>query len=248
MSADMDHQPGQAAWFATTHWSVVLTARDASEREAQAALETLCRSYWYPIYAYLRRTGHGPHDAQDLAQGFFARLIADDDLQGVDRRRGRFRSFLLGTLKHFLSDERKRAGAQKRGGGRTIISIDEHAAEERYRLEPATTETPETHFDRQWCLAVQGRVVDRLRSRYEQAGKGSLFDALLPCLGGARGPATYAAVGAGLGLSEGAMKVAVHRLRKEFGAVLRAEVGSTVARETEVDEEIRHLLRTTGGP
>lgn len=248
MSAVTDHRPGEPAWFATTHWSVVLAARDAPEREARAALETLCRSYWYPIYAYLRRTGHGPHDAQDLAQGFFARLIADDDLQGVDRRRGRFRSFLLGTLKHFLSDERKRATAVKRGGGRTLLSIDERAAEDRYHLEPATAETPETHFDRQWCLAVQARVVERLRSRYEQAGKGALFDALLPCLGGSHGPVTYAVLGAALGLGEGAVKVAVHRLRKEFGAVLRAEVASTVAAEAEVDEEIRHLLRTTGGP
>ncbi len=248
MSIPTNHRSKEPSWFATTHWSVILAVRDGPEPEAHAALDVICRGYWYPVYAYLRRTGHAPHDAQDLAQGFFARLIADDDLQGVDRRRGRFRSFLLGTLKHFLSDERKRAAAQKRGGGQTIISIDEHSAEERYRLEPATAETPETHYDRQWCLAVQARVVDRLRSRHEQAGKGALFNALLPCLGGSRGLTTQAAVGAAVGLSEGAIKVAVHRLRKEFGAGLRAEVAGTVATEAEVDEEIRYLLRTTGGP
>lgn len=221
-----------AQWFATTHWSLVLAARNHVAPEAQAALEVLCRSYWFPLYAYLRRQGYNPHDAQDLTQEFLARLIANHDLQHVEPQRGKFRSFLLGTLKHFLSDERKKAHAQKRGGGQALVSIDEDSAESRYALEPADAVTPETLFERQWALTVLQRVRDRLRARHEQRGKVELFETLEPCLGGSRQPVSYAEVGSRLGMSEGSVKVAVHRLRKEFGELLRQEIAGARTRHS----------------
>jgi RNA polymerase sigma-70 factor (ECF subfamily) len=238
---------GGAGWFATTHWSVVLAAKDPSSPEARNAREELCRSYWYPLYAYLRRDGHSPPDAEDLTQEFLARLVAKGDLQSVEPRRGKFRSFLLGTLKHFLSDERKRVRAQKRGGGQTVLSFDAQAAEARYELEPVDTLTPEAIFERQWALTVLGRVMDRLRVRHERCGKAQLFAALEPCLGGSGSGVSYAAIGANLGLSEGSVKVAVHRLRKEFGDLLRTEIAGTVDSEAEIDEEIRQMIRVSGG-
>jgi RNA polymerase sigma-70 factor (ECF subfamily) len=239
--------PTTAQCFVTTHWSVVLAARDSSSSEAKGAWEELCRSYWYPLYAYLRRDGHNPPDAEDLTQEFLARLIANCDLQSVEPRRGKFRSFLLGTLKHFLSDERKKVRAQKRGGGQTVLSFDAESAEARYELEPVDTLTPEAIFERQWALTVLGRVMDRLRARYEQRGKAQLFAALEPCLGGSGSAVSYAAIGAKLSLTEGSVKVAVHRLRKEFGDLMRTEIAGTVDSEAEVDEEIRQLIRVSGG-
>ncbi len=233
--------------FATTHWSVVLAAKEHSSPAAHAALEQLCQSYWYPLYAYLRRDGHSPHDAEDLTQEFLARLIANQDLQHVEPRRGKFRSFLLGTLKHFLSDERKKARAQKRGGGQTVVSIDAESAEARYGLEPVDAATPDSVFERQWALTVLDRVMDRLRTRHAQLGKAEVFAALEPCLVGSGQPVSYGVLGAKLGMSEGYVKVAVHRLRKEFGELLRAEIAGTVATEAEVDEEIRQLIRVSGG-
>jgi len=239
--------PTTAQWFVTTHWSVVLAARDSSAPAAMKAWEELCRSYWYPLYAYLRRDGQSPPDAEDLTQEFLARLIANADLQSVEPRRGKFRSFLLGTLKHFLSDERKKVRAQKRGGGQTVLSFDAEAAEARYELEPVDTLTPEAIFERQWALTVLGGVMERLRARHEQRGKAQLFAALEPCLGGSGSAVSYAALSANLGMSEGNVKVAVHRLRKEFGDLLRTEIAGTVDSEAEVDEEIRHLVRVSGG-
>lgn len=241
------HALATAAVFATTLWSVVLTARDVDSSDSREALEKLCRRYWYPLYAYLRRNGHSPHDAQDLTQEFLARLIANQDLQGVEPRRGKFRSFLLGTLKHFLSDERKKARAQKRGGSQIIVSLDEESAESRYRLEPVDAATPETYFERQWGLTILERVMDRLRARYEERGKAEIYAALQPCLGGSRQPVSYVQIGATLGVREGNVKVMVHRLRQEFGEILRAEIAHTVADESEIDEEIRQLIRVTGG-
>lgn len=231
--------------FRTTLWSVVLAARDGRPSQAAKALEHLCRNYWYPLYAYLRRTGRSPHDAQDLTQGFLASLIEKRDLAAVNPGRGKFRSFLLGTLKHYLSDERKKAHAQKRGGGQPVISIDEETAESRYRIEPVDDRTPETHFERQWGLQVLDRVMDRLQRRHEERGRADQFRALQPCLGGSRQSVSYAEIGARLQLSEGAVKVAVHRLRQEFGQLLREEIAQTVADEAEIDEEIRQLIRVT---
>jgi RNA polymerase sigma-70 factor (ECF subfamily) len=226
---------------------VILAAADGRDTAALSAWEQLCRSYWYPLYAYLRRSGHGPHDAQDLTQGFIASLIEKHELQGVQPGRGKFRSFLLCTLKHYLSDERRKARAQKRGGGQPLVSIDEDAAEARFRIEPADEITPETLFERQWGLAVLERVMEQLRRQQERRGKSELFSALQPCLGGSRLPVSYRDLGARLGLSEDAVKATVHRLRKEFGRLLRAEVAQTVAHESEIDDEIRHLIQVTSG-
>jgi RNA polymerase sigma-70 factor (ECF subfamily) len=242
-----DAAPAAAQHFATAHWSVVLAARDQPAVEAHVAMEQLCRRYWYPVYAYLRREGHSPVDAEDLTQEFLARLIANRDLQHVEPKRGKFRSFLLGTLKHFLADERKRVSAQERGGRQTIVSFDAASAAARFELEPADTVTPETPFERQWALTVLGGVRDRLRARHEQRGKAELFAALEPCLGGSGQPMSYAEIGATFEMSEGHVKVAVHRLRKEFGEMLREEIAGTVASEAEIDEEIRHLIRVSAG-
>jgi len=235
----------RAREFRTTQWSVVLAAREGSPTQAAAALEQLCRSYWYPLYAYLRRDGKNPHDAQDLTQGFLASVIEKRDLDAATPEGGRFRSFLLGTLKHYLADERRKANAQKRGGGRPVLSIDAEEAESRYRIEPVDEETPETHFERQWARLVLERVMDRLRKRHAERGRAELFTALQPCLGGVGCAVPYSEVGARLGLSEGAVKVAVRRLRQEFGHLLRHEIAQTVADESEIDEEIRRLIRVT---
>ncbi len=232
-------------YFATTHWSVVLAAADNRKPEAQSALETLCRCYWYPLYAFIRRDGHGMHDAQDLTQEFLTRLITKHQLAQIESGRGKFRSFLLVTLKHFLSDERKRAGAQKRGGGQTIISIDEHSAESRYQYEPVETMAPDALFEREWAVTVLDQVTERLRQRYTARGRASLFDELEPCLGGSRKPVSYSVIAARLGESEAAIKVAVHRLRKEFGTELRGAISQTVGDPSEIDAEIRQLIAST---
>jgi RNA polymerase sigma-70 factor (ECF subfamily) len=237
-------RPTSHRQFATTHWSVVLAARDGSPEQAARAWERLCTSYWYPLYAYLRRTGHAPHDAQDFTQSFLARMIERRDLASVVRERGKFRSFLLGLLKHFLSDEWKRASAQKRGGGQQLVSIDEEAAESKYRIDPAHHTTPDVEFDRQWGFTVLERVLERLRKSYEERERGDLFAALQPALGGGV-TMKYADIAGALGVSENTVKVAAHRLRKEFGEILRDEIAQTVSDEREIDEEIRQLIMLT---
>lgn len=236
---------GRREYFATTHWSVVLAAANTGKPEAQAALETLCRGYWFPLYAFIRRDGYGAHEAQDLTQEFLARLIEKRQLAGIEAGRGKFRSFLLVTLRHFLSDERKRTGAQKRGGDRVIISIDETAAESRYPFELVDSVTPEVLFEREWALTVLDKAMERLRRRYAKRGRSRLFDELEICLGGGKNDVSYAAIASRLDSSEGAIKVAVHRLRKEFGDALRAEIAQTVANPSEIDVEICQLIAAT---
>ncbi len=231
--------------FATTHWSVVVAAGQNAAPERQGALEKLCQIYWSPLYAFIRRQDYGPQDAQDLTQDFLSWLIESEHLQVADPDRGRFRSFLLARLKQFLSDERKKRRARKRGGGQPVISIDGETAEFRCRMEPMDETTPETCFERQWGLLVLERVLDRLQRRYQERGRADLYVALQPCLSGLRRPDSYAEVGAALTMSEGAVKVAVHRLRQEFGQLLRHEIAQTVADESEIDEEIRQLIRVT---
>lgn len=233
--------------FATTHWSVVLAAREREGSRAGEALAELCRCYWYPLYAYVRRQGHGPHDAQDLTQEFFARLLARNYLAAVAPEKGNFRSFLLASLKHFLANERDRARAAKRGGGQAAISIDERDAERRYRLEPADNMTADKLFDRRWVMTLLETVTARLRAEYAQLGKAALYGRIKDCLGGPRESAPYAQLGAALGMSEGAVKVAVHRLRARYRELLREEIARTVASQAEVDEEIRHLFSLLGG-
>ena len=229
--------------FATTHWSAVL----ASAEGAADALERLCASYWYPLYAHVRRQGASPHDAEDLTQEFFAWLLVSRHLGVADPELGKFRSFLLVRLDHFLSDQRKKARAQKRGGGKVIVSLDAELAEARYHLEPASELTPEKHFDLLWALTLMEQTVARLRGEYVTAGRAELFEELKHFQPGEEATKSYAVVGARLGLSESAMKSAIFRLRRRHREILREEIAQTVATAAEVDEEIRYLIAVIAG-
>jgi len=228
--------------FATTQWSAILAAGDASSPVAHAALEALCRTYWYPLYAYVRRKGYAAEDAQDLTQEFFARLLARNYLNVADRNKGKFRSYLLGSLEHFLAREWTKAHAQKRGGGQAVHSLDETDAENRYLLEPAHALTAEKIFDRRWATTLLGQAMSRLREECVANHKGDLFGKVESLLSGEKGEASYAEVGAALKMSEGAIKVAVHRLRQRYGELVRAEIAQTVATPEEADEELRYLF------
>lgn len=229
-------------FFATTHWSVVLTAAGSDSTPARAALARLCQTYWYPLYAYARRRGIGPHDAEDLTQGFFARLLQDNFVGQAQREKGRFRWFLLGALNHFLANEWDRARAKKRGGGQTIISLDAEAAESRYKLEPADSLTAERVYERRWALTLLDTVLQNLEREHELAGKTRFYGELRFCLTGERSKLPYAELAQRLEMSEGAVKVAVHRLRQRYRELLRAEIANTVASADEVEDELRHLF------
>jgi RNA polymerase sigma factor (sigma-70 family) len=241
--------PGPAGGneFLTTHWSVVLAAGQGQDTRAQEALARLCQTYWYPLYVYVRRQGHSPPDAQDLTQEFFARLLAGHSLAGLQREKGRFRSFLAAAMNHFLANQWDRSRRKKRGGGQTPISLDAEAAETRYRLEPADAMTAERIFERRWALTLLEQVLRRLEQEYAAAGKEGLFAALQFCLTGERSALPYSAVGARLHLTEGAVKVAVHRLRQRYRELLRVEIAQTVSGPEEVDEELRHLFAVAAG-
>lgn len=228
--------------FATTHWSVVLAAGERESAPAQQALETLCRAYWYPIYVYVRRKGYGADEAQDLTQAFFAQLIAKEHLRLADREKGKFRTFLLTMLDYFLAREWSRAHRQKRGGQFRFISLDQQAPEERYQLEPADNETPEKKFLRQWALTVLKQTMRGLEMECEARGKGDLFREVKGLLSAERDGAAYAEIGQRLGMSEGALRVAVHRLRQRYGELLRTEIAQTVTDPAEIDEEMRYLM------
>ena len=234
-------------YFATTHWTVVVNARAADTRVARAALEQLCQTYWYPLYAFVRRQGCSPHDAQDFTQEFFARLLEKNSLDEVDRAKGRFRSFLLTAMKHFLANEWDRARAQKRGGGHAHVPIDAQFAETRYGLEPGHDQTPEKLFERRWVLTLLDNVLTRLRDEQVAAGKAEQFDELKVALTADRDSLPYAELGERLSMREGAVKVAVHRLRQRYREVLRSEIGHTVANAADVEEEIRHLFAVLAG-
>ena len=233
-------------WFVTTHWSVVQAATAEDLAKAAAALETLCRTYWPPLYAYIRRDGHSAEDAQDLTQEFFARLLEKDYLRHLRHQHGKFRSFLLTFLKHFLADERDKAAAQKRGGGRTFVSLDETSAEERHLLDAVDQLNPDQLFERRWAETVLQQALQRLRGEYEAGGKAALFERLKDMQPGEHGALSYAAVGGQLGMTEAAIKSAVHRLRQRHRELLREEIARTVTRPEEIDEEIRYLLRVLG--
>ena len=239
--------PTSVANFSRTHWSVVVAARGDDSPDARAALERLCRNYWLPIYAFVRRQGHSPHDAQDLTQGFFARLLGKNFLSGVDRSKGKFRSFLLGALKHFLANEWDRAGAQKRGGAYTFIPIDAASAETSCWIEPSDNSSADKVFERRWALALLDQVLRRLREEYVRLGKEELFEQLKPVLTETSRAVRYADIAVRLGSSEGAVKVAVHRLRRRYRELLRAEIAETVASEAEVDDEICCLFAALSG-
>lgn len=235
------------AWFATTRWTVVLGAGADSSLDARRALEELCRCYWYPLYAYARRRGQSPEDAEDLVQGFFARLIEQHLLKGLQREGGRFRSFLLTCFNRFMSDARDHAGRLKRGGGQQVLSLDEELAEGRYQLEPADVLDPEKLFERRWALTILETVLARLRAQLESEGKGPLFQHLQALVVGEPGAARHSEVAAQLGWGEGAVAVAVHRLRRRYRWLLREAISQTVERPEEVDDEMRHLQAVLRG-
>jgi len=225
----------------------VLAATRSDTTQAQAAMENLCRAYWYPLYAYVRRRGHPAQDAQDLTQAFFARLLERHWVGDADRERGRFRTFLLTAMSRFLSDEWDKVLAQKRGGNVTHVPVQLDTAETRYGHEPLDEGTPEQYFERRWALTLLDTVLQRLRTEYEYAGKGELFAALNSCLVGDRESQPYAELGSKLDMNEGAVKVAVHRLRKRYRTLLRAEIAETMAAGEDVDEELRHLFAVLAG-
>ncbi|MDB6058113.1 MAG: hypothetical protein JWO95_1957 [Verrucomicrobiales bacterium] len=221
---------------------MVLSARDPHSSQSSEALETLCRNYWYPLYAYVRRQGRNPHDAEDLTQAFFARLLERNYLADVDQAKGKFRSFLVAALKHFLANEWDHANAQKRGGGKTVISIDVDAAENAYRFEPADSVSADKIFERRWAMTLLDRTLQRLASEYESEGKIQLYEELKSTITGDQAGTAYATIAKRLGSSEGAIKVAAHRLRQRYREVLRSEIAETVNTREEVEEELRHLF------
>jgi DNA-directed RNA polymerase specialized sigma24 family protein len=232
---------GDGGRFATTSWTVVVQARDQGSPQARQALAELFRAYWYPLYAFLRRRGFPPDQAEDLTRGFFADLLARDSFKTVDPAKGRFRTFLLASLESFLADRRARDRRVKRGGGVHHVSIDLRGAEGRYLREPAHEFTPERLFERRWTLTLLDHVLDRLEREMILKGKGGLFERLKPALMGAHDEATYALVGEGLGKSEGAIRVDARRLRKRFRALINEEIVRTIADPGQVDDEINVL-------
>jgi RNA polymerase sigma-70 factor (ECF subfamily) len=230
-----------AAVFATTHWSVVLAAGQSADTQASEALEQLCRTYWYPLYAYVRREGNCPEDAQDLTQEFFARLLARKSLSQVAPEKGKFRSFLLAALRHFLSDERDKACTLKRGGGAPHLSLDAQEAEDRYRLEPVDRLDAERTYERRWALTLLEQALTRLRDETIAAGKADAFEALRDFVAG-ENDISCAEAAAQLGVTESAVKSAVHRLRQRYRELVREEIAHTLADTEEIDEEIRYLI------
>jgi len=235
--------PGQhgAVAFATTHWSVVLTAQGESPA-AHEALEKLCRTYWRPIFAFLRRQGIRPEEAEDLTQGFFAQLLERKSLNAVRKEKGRLRSYLLGALKYFLADEQRRAMAIKRGKGQRLIPLEELRAGERIEMEPADPVTPEMIYERQWASTLLERVLSRLKDEYRAAGNATLFDSLKQLLPDEPGSPSQAEIAAHLGMTENAVRQAFHRFRQRYQSLLREEIAHTVATPGDIEDELRHLI------
>jgi len=249
MSSSSPHSiaPDASPVFATTHWSVVLTAGQGTSANAETALETLCRTYWWPLYAFVRRRGYEAHDAQDLTQAFFARLLEKDSLRAVDRSKGKFRSFLLAALEHFLAKDWRRAHAQKRGGQFAFVSLDDGSAETQYLQVPSADLSPEKLFDQQWALTLLDQVIARLQGEYVAAGKAALFEQVKIFLTGEKRTVVYAELAAKLGTTEAALKMTVSRLRHRYSELLRAEIAQTVTGPEEVEEELRALFAALSG-
>ena len=235
-----DGQYGGAA-FNTTHWSVVLKAQGESP-EAQEALEKLCRTYWRPVYSFVRRQGAGPQDAEDITQGFFASLLEHKNLSAVRKEKGRLRSYLLGALKYFLADERRRAMAVKRGKGQRFIPLEELRVDEHMQMEPADPLTAEMIYERRWASTVLGRVLSRLKDQYREAGNAALFDSLKDLLPDEPGAPSQADIAARLNMSENAVRQAFYRFRQRYQSLLREEIAQTVATPGDVEDELRHLI------
>jgi RNA polymerase sigma-70 factor (ECF subfamily) len=233
--------------FASTRWSLVAAAGQRDSPESEAALASLCRLYWYPLYAYARRRLPTAEDAQDLTQDFFAQLLEKEYLRQVDRQRGSFRSFLLTAFTHFLAKERDRAHAQKRGGGRSHLPLDFQVGERRYQLEPTHTADAEALYERRWALTLLEQTLAQLRDELTRAGKGRLFEALKGTLTGEDAPRPYAELADEMGLSVEAIKVTVHRLRRRYGELLRTEIAQTVSSPEEIEDELRNLFAALAG-
>jgi len=242
MADSSDHLPEFAREFTTTHWSMVLEAGQTNTPQSIEALGELCRTYWYPLYAFVRRKGHNPHDAQDLTQAFFARLLEKNYVAQADRERGRFRTYLLAALTHFLADEWDKARRLKRGGGREIISFDAASAEERYRVEPIDQLDAAKLYERRWVTTLFDKVLARLEQEFRDSGKGELFDGLKSSLLVEDSGLSYAELGARLSLTESAVKQAVHRMRRRYRELFREEIAQTVAGPGEVEDELKHLF------
>lgn len=239
-------EPVPRAGFVTTHWSVILAAKETASPQAMSALETLCRTYWYPLYAFARRKGHSPEDAKDLAQGYFCQLLDKDYLHSVQPQLGKFRTFLLTSFQHFLANEWDRSQTQKRGGGYCLISLDEDRGEEAYRQEPITDLTPEKLFDRRWAIALLELTLQRLEEEAAQAGKSPLFQALKGMITGGGEAGDYAIIARQMGLSEGSLRVAAHRLRQRYRELLIEEITNTVSHPREINEELAYLMSVFG--
>jgi len=239
-SSEQSSAPGDV--FATTHWTVVLAAGQRHTPQADGALEELCRTYWFPLYAYVRRRGHAKADAEDLVQAFFARFLEKNYLNGLSAERGRFRAFLLAALKHFLANEWDKAQAQKRGGGAAHLSLDWQTADTKFQVAAQNEPSPDKAFDREWALALLAKVIERLQAECAAEGKAALFDQLKTFLMAGGGDSAQAAVAKALGMEEGAVRVAIHRLRKRYRALLRDEIAHTLSDDAMVDEEMRALF------
>ena len=242
MSSDCASSSAPGDVFATTHWTVVLAAGQRHTPQADAALEELCRTYWFPLYAYVRRRGHTKADAEDSVQAFFARFLEKNYLAGLSAERGRFRAFLLASLKNFLINEWKKSQRQKRGGGETVLSLDWETADTKFQVAAVNEPSPDKAFDREWALALLAKVIERLQSECAADGKAKLFEQLKIFLTAGKGESAQAEVARSLGLEEGAVRVAIHRLRKRYRVLLRDEIAQTLADESQVDEEMRALF------
>lgn len=239
-SSDASSAPGDV--FATTHWTVVLAAGRRHTPQSDHALEELCRTYWFPLYAYVRRRGHTKADAEDLTQAFFARFLAKNYLEGLSAERGRFRAFLLASLKNFLTNEWKKSQRLKRGGGDTVLSLDWETADTKFQVASTAEPSPDKAFDREWAVALLAHVIERLRAECEADGKVRQFEQLKVFLTAGKGAVPHADVAMALGMDEGAVRVAAHRLRKRYRELLRDEIAHTLADPAQVDEEMRALF------
>jgi RNA polymerase sigma-70 factor (ECF subfamily) len=241
MNEEQQSSRSEPQAFPRTRWSVVLAATQKASPEADAALEAICRAYWYPLYGFVRRSGQSPHNAQDLTQEFFRQFLEKRWLEAADRQKGRLRTFLVTALKHFMAKEWRRASAQKRGGGSVHVPIDTALAESRFGAEPATQRPAEAEFDRQWALTLLDLTVQRLDAEFIAAGKHGEFEVLKGCLAAGHKGIDYGSVADRLGVSEGAARVTVHRMRKRFRELYREEIAQTLPDRAELDAELRYL-------
>ncbi len=239
-SSEQSSAPGDI--FATTHWTVVLAAGQRHTPQSDGALEELCRTYWFPLYAYVRRRGHNKQDAEDLTQAFFARLLEKNFLANLDGEKGKFRAFLLASLKHFLANEWDKAQTQKRGGGAAHLSLDWQTADTKFQVAATNGPGPDQAFDREWALALLAKVIERLQKECEAEGRAKLFTQLKLFLTAGKGETAQSEVAKTLGMEEGAVRVAVHRLRKRYRALLRVEIAQTLADQSQVDAEMQVLF------